>query len=466
MSRRVRFAARAADIVKFEADALGLKYQGHLSGATMQVARAMGLSKESLETELWDEGESFGMDGNGKIGARFVLFLRVPPPAAFKYEHVRKFNTDILALMSMYRKDARHIALPTHGVGFDDDLEVSLTAIIRGCGDAIRNGDIPDQLETITIVDRRFDDAAAIKRVFSDLVPEGWLEAPGDLPPVAPPPILAPATADFPKPSLYDIFISYKSEDERLAGQVYDVLTRNGLRVFFSRKSLPALGSTAYHDQIDKALEHARHMVVVTSSLERVEAKWVKYEWKGFIREQLEGRKTGNLITVIGGQMTIAELPFALRGFEVLRCDEEGLERLIEFTRHDVDRRGAEVAAPARPAPQAPAPPITDAPAIPVGPDLMVAAHNVLWNTSWNDALEHLLLSLDIDASRGWRMPTLDELRAIRKRSLLPEDSCYWSSEQAGNAEARYMHFDDGHVGQGPKSFANGVAAVFVRTAR
>lgn len=463
MSRRVRFAARAADIVKFEADAIGLKYQGHLSGATMQVARAMGVSKQSLDLELWAEGESFGMAGNGKIGARFVVFLRVPPPAAFKYAHVRQFNADMLRLMRMFVKDARHIALPTHGVGFDDDLEDSLTAIIRGCGDAIRHGDIPDQLEQITIVDRRFDDAAAIKRVFSDLVPEGWLEAPGDSPP-APPPLQAPATADFPKPSLYDIFISYKSEDERLAGQVYDVLTRNGLRVFFSRKSLPALGSTAYHDQIDKALEHARHMVVVTSSLERVEAKWVKYEWKGFIREQLAGRKTGNLITVIGGQMTIAELPFALRGFEVLRCDEEGLERLIEFTRQDVDRRGADVAAPAPP--PAPTPRTTDVTAVTVGPDLMVAANNVLWNTSWKDALEHLLLSRDVDASRGWRMPTLDELRAIRKQSVLPEDSCYWSSEEAGKAEARYMHFDDGHVGQGPKSFAHGVSAVFVRTAR
>ena len=36
---------------------------------------------------------------------------------------------------------------------------------------------------------------------------------------------------------------------------------------------------------------------------------------------------------------------------------------------------------------------------------------------------------------------------------------------EAGEAEAFYMHFDDGHVGQGPKTFANGISAVFVKSA-
>ena len=64
-----------------------------------------------------------------------------------------------------------------------------------------------------------------------------------------------------------------------------------------------------------------------------------------------------------------------------------------------------------------------------------------------------------------WRLPTLEELQLIRQTSLLPVDSCYWSGDEAGSGEAFYMHFDDGHVGRGPRSLSKGLSAVFVRTA-
>ena len=463
-SRRVRIDAQTGDIVRTAADVIAVKYQGHLSGATQHVARALSVSAADLQAAMPAEGMVHVVPGGGRIAARHAIFLRVAPASSFKYPHVREFNAAILRALRTCAPDTRHLAVTMHGVGFDTDLEDSLSAIVRGCGDAIRAGEMPDALEAVTIVDRRFDDSAAIRRLLDDLAPGGAIDAPGPPPAAAPPPRSsppAPAADPGGTPSLFDIFISFKSEDERYARQVYETLTGNGLRVFFSRASLPHLGSEAYHAQIDKAIEHARHMVVVTTSAEHVNSRWVEYEWRLFMGEQLAGRKAGNLIPVIAGDMPIWKLPICMRPLQVLRCDGEGLASLVEYTRMDVDRIGVEPVQPARP----PAAPRSgEVAGVSAGPDLIVAVQHVLWNTSWTDALEHLVTSRETDPSNGWRLPTLDELAVIRRHRLLPADSCYWSGQQVAGGEACYVHFDDGHAGQGPKSFSNGVAAVFVRT--
>ncbi|MBU0609590.1 MAG: toll/interleukin-1 receptor domain-containing protein [Armatimonadetes bacterium] len=129
------------------------------------------------------------------------------------------------------------------------------------------------------------------------------------------------------------IFISAKSEDYEDATQVYQFLIDHGLTVFFSRESLPRMGNADYGDQIDEALEEAAHMVVVTSSRERVTSEWVKAEWRLFVNEKRSGRKTGNLLTVITSQMNIGDLPATLRGSEVVELTTDGLDRLLAFVK-------------------------------------------------------------------------------------------------------------------------------------
>lgn len=138
-------------------------------------------------------------------------------------------------------------------------------------------------------------------------------------------------------PPAIDIFISFKSEDEAFARQVYDRLVAEGALVFFSRESLPRLGSDQYRKQIDAAIDRAHHMVVVTSSPAYVTSTWVEHEWGLFLGEVLAGRKTGNLITVLAGGMSLNDLPISLRNREVLELQPAQLDRLVEFTR--VNRR-------------------------------------------------------------------------------------------------------------------------------
>jgi len=129
------------------------------------------------------------------------------------------------------------------------------------------------------------------------------------------------------------IFISAKSEDYEHAAQVYVFLTSRSLRAFFSRKSLPELGSSDYGSRIDGQLDQAAHMVAVTSSRERVMSSWVQREWRLFGNDLRGDIKTGNLLTVITGGMQIRDLPHTLRGFEVVPLTDEGMERLLAFVK-------------------------------------------------------------------------------------------------------------------------------------
>jgi hypothetical protein len=90
-----------------------------------------------------------------------------------------------------------------------------------------------------------------------------------------------------------------------------------------------------------------------------------------------------------------------------------------------------------------------------------VSRTEILADTSWLQASVHTG-NLSLAGLRGWRLPILDQLRESREASLFPEESCNWSREEVDQDEASYIHYDDGHVGKGPKAYSNGLNAVFV----
>lgn len=133
----------------------------------------------------------------------------------------------------------------------------------------------------------------------------------------------------------YDVFISYKSTDYEYARNVYDILRSCGLEVFFSRESLPKLGSAEYHKQIDIAIDRSIHMVIVATSRKHIESKWVEYEWRLFLGEKLAGRKDGNLITVLAEDLSVSDLPISLRNLEAIPLVRGEIERLIEYVKKE-----------------------------------------------------------------------------------------------------------------------------------
>ena len=93
------------------------------------------------------------------------------------------------------------------------------------------------------------------------------------------------------------------------------------------------LGNADYRREIDRALDEAEHMVLVTTSLEHVESRWVESEWGMFINEKRSGRKRGNLITMVPKGLGPAGLPLGLRHFQALEFSPEGLARLARYLR-------------------------------------------------------------------------------------------------------------------------------------
>lgn len=447
MSHQVRIDAQVGDVAQVEADVLVVRYA---SGAAGAVADALGLFGGELSRALPSPGSLFVKAGGGRIGAASAVFFRTVAASALTEGDVQRFSADILRELRSRTPQARHVATTLHGVLLGLDLPRSLRAGLDGWTAALAAGECPRALERITIVSRDSAEVREVQKFLRVALPDGSIAA------ASMEVLTAGVVAGEPPgragPSArFDVFLSFKSEDEAHAREVFNFLLANGRCVFFSRESLPRLGSDEYHARIDEAIEQARHMVVVTSSRAHVSSKWVQYEWRLFLGERLAGRKDGNLITVVAGGLPIEDLPISLRNREVLRCEPAELPRLLEYTR------------PRGRAPQPPAKPRRPAPACPIVSDFFVAAAEQLVNVSWTAAVERLR-AFQLDGLGGWRLPTLAELQLIRKSTLLPADSCYWSSQQAGAEEAFYAHFDDGHVGQGPKSFSSGVCAVFVRT--
>lgn len=129
----------------------------------------------------------------------------------------------------------------------------------------------------------------------------------------------------------WDIFISKNSKDAVHARKVHDFLTGQGLKAFLSEVSLPEAGLADFQETIEQALEECQHLVVVASSKENLDSRWVQAEWRMFLNELRSGRKSGNVLTVLAGEMTVADLPLSLRSFQVERLTEAGLQALCRY---------------------------------------------------------------------------------------------------------------------------------------
>jgi hypothetical protein len=140
-----------------------------------------------------------------------------------------------------------------------------------------------------------------------------------------------------------DVFISYRSTDQRVAQWLHDYLKDSGLKLFFSAESLPLLGESDYAAAIDLALESAKCMVVLGTSPECFDSGWVGYEWRSFLNEKLSGRKSNSqLFTFISG-VEVHELPFALRNVQMIpfssTSPQDSFENLLRFLRQALGKK-------------------------------------------------------------------------------------------------------------------------------
>lgn len=129
----------------------------------------------------------------------------------------------------------------------------------------------------------------------------------------------------------YDVFICYKetddatgerTEDSVLAQEIYNELTKQGIRVFFARISLEDKLGQSYEPYIYAALQSASVMLHVTMSSEHSNAIWVKNEWKRYI--DFMGENDNKTLIPVYRNISPYELPAELTRYQAQDMSKVG----------------------------------------------------------------------------------------------------------------------------------------------
>lgn len=142
------------------------------------------------------------------------------------------------------------------------------------------------------------------------------------------------------KEAPYDIFISFKDKDDDRnrtqdsndAYALYNVLTQQGYKVFFSRVSLSDKVSEHYEPYIYNAIKTAKVMIVFGEKPEYFSSAWIKNEWSRFAKRIKNGEKHKNSLVVVYKNMEPGDLPAALKSRQCL--DANDITFLSTLERH------------------------------------------------------------------------------------------------------------------------------------
>lgn len=143
-----------------------------------------------------------------------------------------------------------------------------------------------------------------------------------------------------------NIFLSFKHHDDsgeltpdyHRAARLYDFLTKHQFNVFFSAKSVVASGDSDYTALINKALDQADVLILVSSCYNNCTSGWVKYEWQNYFQEVMNGKTHGLFLSYIDGNVN--EYPREIRSREaVLWSDPHAEETILEMVCNHLEKK-------------------------------------------------------------------------------------------------------------------------------
>jgi len=125
---------------------------------------------------------------------------------------------------------------------------------------------------------------------------------------------------------MYNVFISFKKTDDEgeltkdfeIAKELYNELKEyETVQPFFSDESIYTVGKSNYKDIINNALDEVDIVVVIGTTKENIESKWVKYEWESFHNDILANNKpNGEIIGYIADDINHNDLPRSIRSYQ------------------------------------------------------------------------------------------------------------------------------------------------------
>ena len=160
----VEFSVVVADILKHSCDLLILKHADGFHGVDALVAEQIGF-KRALKIG----GHAF-VRGR-RVKAQEVLFLGVGPLSDFRYERIRAFAAQALALALADDDGTEVVGTPLHGPGYGLDEKESFLSMIAGFTDALERGEAPPALSRIDIVEINAHRAERLAKWLEPILP-------------------------------------------------------------------------------------------------------------------------------------------------------------------------------------------------------------------------------------------------------------------------------------------------------
>ena len=164
-----RIFVKVADVASFPCDVLVLKFAQGFYGADEFVATK--LSSSPVQDVQPRPGKYVLLPTNGKVAAKSVFFVGVPPLYRFDYSQIREFAADALQILRGQMPNAAHVAMTIHGVGYGLDERESFLAQLAGILDAFWVGSAPSALERITIVEKNRGRASRLRKILEEKLP-------------------------------------------------------------------------------------------------------------------------------------------------------------------------------------------------------------------------------------------------------------------------------------------------------
>ncbi len=166
---------QAGNAMEFPCDVLALKHAQSLYGLDRAVVDLLSIDSQNLP----HISDFRIFKTNGKISAKRVLFIGVPRLGRFSYREIREFGRNVLLSLKHLSDDTMHLCLTIHGANYGLDEVESFEAEVAGLVDAVSSGEYPEQLNKITIIERKTTRAKRLQENLSRLLPNGRIPLDG-----------------------------------------------------------------------------------------------------------------------------------------------------------------------------------------------------------------------------------------------------------------------------------------------
>lgn len=173
----MRIQVECADVAKFKADVLALKYAQAPYGVDEYVSELLrrgGVKRSDLRPGIRDH---VVVESRSRLACSWVLFLGVERLRLFGYKEIRDFSRRVLEILEKSLLNPQHICMTIHGANYGLDEIEAFESEVAGLIEAVSAGKYPSDLKRISIIERDKKRADRLDTALRKLLPQYEIES-------------------------------------------------------------------------------------------------------------------------------------------------------------------------------------------------------------------------------------------------------------------------------------------------